>query len=68
MVLNKRERTTAIVVGSLLALLALYYIAIGPFLAYRGTLEKQRAKLVKDKNYYNRTISEATTAEIGRKT
>lgn len=45
MVLNKRERTTAIVVGACFVLLGLYYFVVTPYMDSRADQQKQIAKL-----------------------
>lgn len=45
MVLNKRERTTAIVVGACFVLLGVYYFIVTPYIDSRDAQQKQIAKL-----------------------
>jgi hypothetical protein len=63
MVLNKRERTTAIVVGVGLALVAVYYFAIDPFLTYRAKLASDGVKLQQQLKTANDTILRSKRAD-----
>jgi hypothetical protein len=64
MVLNKRERTTAIVVGVALALVAVYYFGIEPFLGYRAKLASESVKLQQDLKAANLTILRSKQADV----
>ncbi|HVS72935.1 MAG TPA: type II secretion system protein GspM [Phycisphaerae bacterium] len=63
MVLNKRERTIAIVVGVCLALLGLYYFIVDPYLSYRDDLSSQETKALAQKAQMSRTLTQAKGSE-----
>jgi hypothetical protein len=62
-VLNKRERTTAIIVGIGLAIIGIYYFAVDPFLAYRDGLVVQKQKVDQRKKDLAETLRRASIAE-----
>ena len=63
MVLNKRERLMAIVVGIVVGLAIVYYVAIGPFLDYRAQITTDLAKAAKTQHQYALTDQRYKQAE-----
>ncbi|HVX83360.1 MAG TPA: type 4a pilus biogenesis protein PilO [Phycisphaerae bacterium] len=63
MVLNKRERMIAIIVGAAFALLGLYYFILSPYLSYRDDMAAQEAKVTAQRAQMSQTLTRAKKAD-----